>query len=232
MAKIPKIPDIPEQERSPVVVQLLEVMHYQMEMIQNLKDEIAVLKGNKPKPKIKPSGMEKGDKKGKDKKESDGKRPGSAKRSKTKELKIHKTILIPPKDIPEGSTFKGYKEFVTQGIIIQPNNTLYLLERWKMPEGNYVEGELPPYVNGHFDPSLISYIQYQYFQCHVTQPLVLEQLQELEIDISSGQINRILIEGNDDFHAEKDDILTTGLNLSSTSKRCNHCDIRMLPFVA
>jgi hypothetical protein len=215
MAKIPKIPDIPEQERSPVVVQLLEVMHYQMEMIQNLKDEIAVLKGNKPKPKIKPSGMEKGDKKGKDKKESDGKRPGSAKRSKTKELKIHKTILIPPKDIPEGSTFKGYKEFVTQGIIIQPNNTLYLLERWKMPEGNYVEGELPPYVNGHFDPSLISYIQYQYFQCHVTQPLVLEQLQELEIDISSGQINRILIEGNDDFHAEKDDILTTGLNISS-----------------
>ncbi len=82
MAKTPKIPDIPEHERTPLVAQLLEVIHYQTEMMQSLRDEIAVLKGDKPKPKIKPSGMEK----------------------------------------------------------------------------------------GHFDPSLISYIQYQYFQCLVTQP--------------------------------------------------------------
>jgi len=55
----------------------------------------------------------------------------------------------------------------------------------------------------------------QYFQCHMTQPLLLEELQELDIEISSGQINRILIEGHDDFNAEKDNILKTGLNISS-----------------
>jgi len=184
-------------------------------MIQSLRDEVAVLKGDKPKPKIKPSGMEKGDKKDSDKKPSDGKRPGSEKRKKTKELKIHKTIPIPPKDIPKGSILKGYKEFVTQGIIIQPHNILYLLERWQTPDGSYVEGKLPPYVQGHFDPSLISYIQYQYYQCVVTQPLLLEQLREFGIDISSGQISRILIEGQDNFHEEKDEILSTGLQISS-----------------
>ncbi len=215
MVKIPKIPDIPEKERTPFVVQLLEIVHYQSEIIQSLKDEIAVLKGNKPKPKIKPSGMEKGDKKDDDKKNSGGKRAGSAKRSKTKELKIHNTITVHPKIIPKGSVFKGYNEYVTQGITIQPNNTLYLIERWETPDGSYVEGELPLHVNGHFDSSLTSYIQYQYFQCHVTQPLLLEQLQEFEIDISSGQISRILIEGNDDFHTEKDEILSTGLKISS-----------------
>lgn len=211
-----KIPDIPEHERTPLIAQLLEIIHYQTEMIQGLRDEIAVLKGDKPKPKIKPSGMEKGDKKDSDNKNpSDDKRPGSEKRKKTEKLKIDETLHIPPKDIPEGSVFKGYKEFVTQGIIIQPHNILYLLERWETPNGSYVEGELPPYVKGHFDPSLINYIQYQYFQCLVTQPLLLEQLREFEIDISSGQISRILIEGQDDFHDEKDEILRTGLQISS-----------------
>lgn len=63
MLKKPHIPDIPEQERTPVVAQLLEIIHYQMEIIQGMRDEIAVLKGDKPKPMIKPSGMEDGDKK-------------------------------------------------------------------------------------------------------------------------------------------------------------------------
>jgi len=213
MPKAPKITDIPEKERTPLVVHLLEVLRYQSELIQRLRDEIAILKGDKPKPNIKPSGMEKGEKKNKD--SSDGKRPGSSKRSKTKELEIHEVFPISPENIPEGSLFKGYKEFVVQGIIIEPHNILYRLERWERPDGSYIEGQLPPYVQGHFDPSLISYIQYQYFQCHVTQPLLLEQLREFGIDISSGQISRILIEGHANFHAEKDEILSTGLEISN-----------------
>ena len=212
MSKIPKIPDIPEEERTPLVVHLLEVVRYQSELIQRLRDEIAILKGDKPRPKIKPSGMEKGEKKNTD--SSDSKRPGSSKRSKTKELEIHEVIPISPEHIPEGSTFKGYKECVVQGIIIQPHNILYRLQRWKRPDGSYIEGQLPPHVQGHFDPSLISYIQYQYFQCHVTQPLLLEQLHEFGIDISSGQISRILIEGHANFHREKDGLLQTGLEIS------------------
>jgi len=212
MPKAPKLPDIPEEERTPLVVHLLEVLRYQSELIQRLKDEIAILKGDKPGPKIKPSGMEKGEKKNND--SSDRKRPGSSKRSKTKELEIHETIPRSPEHIPEGSLFKGYREFAVQGIIIKPHNILYHLQRWKRPDGSYIEGELPAYVQGHFDPSLISYIQYQYFQCHVTQPLLLEQLREFGIDISSGQISRILIEGHANFHREKDELLSTGLEIS------------------
>ena len=58
---IPKLPKIDESEHSPLVVQLLELIQYQSEQIQTLRDEIAILKGNKPKPKIKPSGMETGE---------------------------------------------------------------------------------------------------------------------------------------------------------------------------
>jgi len=60
----------------------------------------------------------------------------------------------------------------------------------------------------------MSYILYQYHHCHVTQPLLLEQLWEWGVDISSGQLNRILTEDNDLFHKEKDAILSEGLKVS------------------
>jgi hypothetical protein len=54
----------------------------------------------------------------------------------------------------------------------------------------------------------------QHYHCHVTQPLLLEELRDLGVDISTGQISRILTENNDAFHTEKDDILPAGLEVS------------------
>jgi hypothetical protein len=218
--KIPKLPEIPKDQITPVVVELLEVVRYQSEAIQILKNEIAVLKSDTKPPKIKPSKLDKtaggkGGTGGKEGKDDKGKRPGSDKVSKTANLKIHETVPCKPTNIPEGSIFKGYKDFVVQGIVICPHNVLYRMERWQTPDGSYVQGMLPDSINGHFAPGLISYIQYQYHQCHVTQPLLLEQLREFGVDISSGQVNRILVDGNCYFHEEKDEILNVGLAISS-----------------
>jgi len=116
------VPRIPEQERTPVVSELLEMIHRMQEEIQELKDEIARLKGQKPKPKIKPSNLEKpgGQKPGRRK--PGDKRPGSQKRSKTQELEIHEITVIGPEAVPEGSRFKGYQDYVVQDIILVPYN--------------------------------------------------------------------------------------------------------------
>jgi len=218
--KIPKIPEIKSDEYTPIVVELLDVLRYQAEMIQVLRNEIAILKGDKKPPKIKPSNLDKGNGKNKGKNQNgdnnnDGKRPGSTKKNKVEKLEIHKTVVCSAQNIPNGSIFKGYKEFTVQGIVISPNNVLYQIERWQAPDGTYVQGKLPEFVKGHFDSTLISFIQYQYHQCHVTQPLLFEQLMELGIDISSGQLNQIIVEGKNDFNEEKDEILKTGLEISS-----------------
>jgi len=214
-----KIPKIPEKENTPIISQLLEIIEQQSvtilqlkELIQQLKDEIARLKGQKPKPKIQPSKLEIKHK-GK-KKSSSGKRPGSKKRSKTADLIIHKEISIPPQSIPQGSIFKEYQPYTVQGIKIEPYNIRYLLERWQTPDGNYIVGQLPPEVQGHFSPDLKRFILYQHHHCQITQPLLLEQLWEWKVDISSGQLNRILTEDKDLFHKEKDDILLMGLKVS------------------
>ena len=67
----------------------------------------------------------------------------------------------------------------------------------------------------HFVPELRRYIIHQYHGLLVTEPLILEGLRDLGIDISSGQIHAILTENKDDFHAEKDAILKTGLSCST-----------------
>jgi len=212
---------ITEEEKSPLVEQLLSVIEHQgiivqkqAEQIQQLKDEIARLKSQPPRPNIKPSSLEK--KNPRKTRSSRKKRPGSEKRSKTAELKIHKTKPIEPEKIPAGSDFRCYKDFVVQDIIICSCNTRFRLKVYETPDGGYVAGKLPAYLNGkHFGPTLIRFILYQYYQCHVTQPLLLEQLDEFDIDISAGQLNNLLIEEKDRFHREKDRILAVGLEVSS-----------------
>ena len=115
-----------------------------------LKDEIAVLKGEKACPKFKPSGMErKAGREGKkpddaDEEKAAGKRAGSEKRNKTAELTIHREVKCPPKEkIPEGSRFKGYEPYVVQELEIEARNTRFLVACWRTPEGGLIRGELP-----------------------------------------------------------------------------------------
>ena len=123
MMSIPKIPCISEEERTPVVVVLLEIIALLKEQLQALKDEIARLKGHKPKPNIQPSRLEK-DSQSKEK-NGTGNRPGSAKRSKTGELEIHETRVLKAENVPVGSTFKGYEDYTVQGLVFRSHNTRY-----------------------------------------------------------------------------------------------------------
>ena len=214
MASIPKVPSIPEEERTPLVTTLLEIIQLQQEQIQALRDEVAQLKGNKPKPDIKPSRLEDSES---PQDPNPGQRPGSSKRSKTGEIQIHETKVLKADHVPEGSTFKGYQDYTVQGLEFKSHNILYRRERWQTPQGEFLVAPLPQEVEvlgGHFDRSLISFVLYQYYQAHVTQPLILEELREIGVDISAGQVNRIITEGHDRFHKEKDDILRAGLEVS------------------
>ncbi len=206
---------IPEEEKTPLVTELLHAVQALREDVQRLRDEIARLKQHKGKPKIPPSRLEQDPKEKRKKNKKGGKRPGSKKRSKTKDLPIHETIPVPPKDIPPGSTHVGHNDWIVQGIKIELHNVCYQLEFWITPEGKLIKGELPDSVNGHFDATLRSFILQQYNHGHVTQPLIWEELVDFGVDISSGQVSRILTEQNDGFHLEKAGILCAGLDVSN-----------------
>ena len=86
------LPDIPDSECTPLVRQLLEIIYLQQErilqleeIVKQLKEEIARLKGLKARPQIAPSTLETPPRPPRD---PNAKRPGSAKRSKTAKLTI------------------------------------------------------------------------------------------------------------------------------------------------
>ena len=237
MADHDQLPNIADSQRTPVVEQLLEQVEQlleenrrQAEQIQQLRDEIAVLKGQKAKPTFKPSGMHAetepgGDADGASDTDDGGdegakrqprKRAGSSKRRKTQHVTIHETLKVAPTaPVPAGSRFKGYRDFIVQDLRIEPHNTRYRLEVWQTPDGERLLGELPERLNGgHFGAELRRYVLYQHHHCHVTQPLLHEQLREWGIDISAGQIDALLSGANDAFLAEKDQLLVTGLEVS------------------
>lgn len=180
-----------------------------------------MLKGEKGKPKFKPSGINtQTDPAGEAPtgKEPDGppKRPGSAKRHKTAKLTVHETIPVAPKQpVSAGSRFKGYRDFVVQDLRITTHNTRYRLDVWKTPAGERLVGSLPSHLDGrHFGPELRRFVLYQHHQCQVTQPLLHEQLREWGIDISVGQIDALRSGHHEAFLAEKDQLLTSALAVS------------------
>ena len=209
----PELPEINEKDRTPLIDVLLELLAWQQKQIDKLEEEILKLKGETTKPKIEPSKMDKGKPSGDDASSSNRKK--GPKRSKNEHLKIDETQVIQPDKIPEGSRFKGYQERIIQDIIFKTHTTCYRLAEYVTPEGQTISGQLPDGIQGSgFGKNLVAFILYQYHHQHVTQPLLLEQIRDLGIDISSGKLSDFITEDLEDFHAEKDDILKVGLSVS------------------
>jgi len=213
---IPKLPKNFEDGYTPrekdllgQIDELVNIVVAQKEEIQILKDEIASLKGQKPKPKIPPSKLEGPKSNGRNKPKTP--RGKHSRQKKTDKLKIHNRQRIKPKSIPKGAIYKGYKKFTVQDILLRSHNTVYELERWQLPDGTYITGDLPQEIQGHFGPQLIVYILHQYHGCRVPEPLLLVQLREIGVKISSGQLNNILSLDKDSFHQEKDELLLAGI---------------------
>jgi hypothetical protein len=155
------MPDIPETERTPLVEQLLQIIHHQQERIHQLEDqvrlqqeriaqlqqrvhqledEIARLKGLKTRPRIAPSTLETPPRPPRD---PNAQRPGSAKRSKTVALTITEETVVPLPYIPQGAVFKVYEDFVVQDLTIGPRVILYHRERWMTADGQSLVAEVP-----------------------------------------------------------------------------------------
>lgn len=229
--------EIPPEEQTPLVEALLRVIDQQQATIaqlqatvqqqqvriEQLEEEIQRLRGMPDKPKRKPGPSPLNDPSGppstsNEKKKPntpDGKRPGSAKRSKTQDLKIHKTDSRLLDGLPADTRFLGYRNFIVQDLQVEPYNTCYRRGRYQLPDGTILTAPLPQGVNSHFGPMLRQYALYQHFHNHVTQPLLHEELRELGVDISAGQINRLLTEGYEEFHQEKESLLPAAREVST-----------------
>ena len=212
------LPEMSPAERTPLVQALLDIigqqheqLRRQAERIERLEDKIRQRKGGPRRPRLKPSPLEQvspGEL------ASETKRRGKPKRKKTQALRIDRTQRLAAEDVPAGSRFKGCRRHVVQELEIRVVNTCYLLEQWQTPTGGYVVAALPTALRGrHYGPPLVSFVLHQYHHNQVTQPLLLEQRRELGVELSAGQLNRLLTEDLEGFHQEKAELKAAGLSV-------------------
>jgi hypothetical protein len=180
----------------------------QAERIAQLEEEVRGLKKLKGRPKLQASRLEKGF----EPVVKEGKRAGSAKRSKKADFEAPEERIMEPADLPAGSEFKGYRDYDVQELVLKRVNIRFKLAEYLTPSGQRVVGEVPPeYRGGHYGPELRRYVLAQHYQCRVTQPVLHEHLQDLGLDISAGQVNRILTEQPGQFETEQQAVLRVGL---------------------
>ncbi len=201
----PDIDGLPPAELRQLLLKLLENNAELKRQNAELREEIARLKGLKGRPSIKPSGMENGTS------PKPGER-GARRRRRGKvvpRVKVEEQIL--KAEVPEGSRFKGYEDFVVQDLELRARVIRYRRERWVSPDGQTVIAPLPPDVRGHFGPALRRFVLMQYHQGQVSVPRLMALLQAMGLAISKRQVMRLLIAGQDEFLAEARDVLRVGL---------------------
>ncbi len=159
-----------------------------------LRDENARLKGLKGRPKFKPSGME--TKPGAA--TTTAKRGGKGKRRSDGSSKDNRRVLAVSEEqrlrvqVPPGSRFRGFEDFVVQDLRLESRVIRYRRERWLTPEGQTVTAPLPPGLCGHFGPELVRFIILQHIQGQVTTERLTVLLNEIGIVISKRQVIRLL----------------------------------------
>ncbi len=206
---------------------------------QELRDENNRLKGEQGKPKIE-SNKKKPKQYSSEKERKKAKR--RKKRSKKDRIKTHDRQIchVDKSLLPRDAQFKGYDRVVVQDIKFEAHNTLFLKEKYYSPSLNksYL-APLPPGYEGEFGPGLKSLSLKLYFDTNVTQPRILDLLDDADITISAGQLSNFLIKNHDGFHKEKDALYEAGLksspwhHIDDTSTRVNgqnqYCQILCNP---
>jgi Transposase IS66 family len=196
-------------ELQQLVLKLLSENAEQKRAIAELREEIARLKGLTGRPDIKPSGMEQGTTPKPRDKRADHRGRGKV----TPRVSIEEKFLAA--EVPPGSRFKGYEDFVVQDVVLRVRAIRYRRERWVTPDGRTVIALLPPGVTSHFGPELRRFVLAQYHQGQVTVPRLVEQLRMIGVAISKRQVMRLLIAGQDEFLVEAREVLRAGLQSAS-----------------
>ena len=171
-----------------------------------LREEIARLKGLKGRPKIKPSGMAEGA----DPKPGGGKRQRRGRGGKLSRLTIDEERVVKA-EVPAGSRFKGYQDYVVQDLMLRPHVVRYRRERWLTPAGETIVAPLPAGIAGHFGPELRRFVLAQYHRGQVTVPRLVGLLRDIGVDISKRQVVRLLNRDKEAFLLEARGVLRAGL---------------------
>ena len=185
---------------------------------QQLKDEINRLKGEHGNPTFTGTSGKKTDiSSEKERKQRHSARSAptdSPRPTKRETIRIDRTetCLVNRDDLPSDAVFKGYENIMIQELRIIPDNVEYRREVFYSPsEHKTYRGALPTGIQGEFGPGIRALIVTMKYVCNMSQPKILEFLQNFQIEVSAAYISSVLTRNQSPFHDEKDALYQAGL---------------------
>ena len=197
--------------------------------IQRLRDENNHLKGEQGKPNIK------GNKTGRapqlDHSSEQERHKGRRRHKSSKKTDVHidreEVLKVDRARLPADAEYKGCEAVVVQDLQLHPNNVRFYKEKyyWASRHKTYL-AELPPGYEGQFGPGIKSLIVTLYFGVGTSEPKIREFLENMGVQISSGEVSDLLIKEQDGFHAESAAVYEAGLR-SSPWQQTDHTETRV-----
>lgn len=208
------------EDAQKAVVLLLNIVEEIKQEVEELKkenqkqrDEINRLKGEQGKPDIKASKKPKGNYSS-EKERKRGQKPiKPKKRRKHSEVTINDTKIIQLErdTLPADAKFKGYEEVLIQDVRLETNNILYKRERYYSAEKrqSYI-APLPAGYEGQFGPTIRALIVSLYYQQGMSEPKIIEFMEEIGVNISKGKVSELLTYGAEEWEEEVDELIKKG----------------------
>ena len=206
------------------------------EQVQELRDEVNRLKGEQGKPPIKPGKQGGGSDHSSEKERSRPKKRRRRRKAKQVQIDREEKLQVERSQLPKDAEFKGYEPVIIQDLVIKTDNVRFLKEKWYSPslQETYLAA-LPAGYQGEFGPGLRSLVVTLYYAAEMTEPKIIEFLENMGLLISAGQVSNLLIKNQDNWHAEKEAVSLAGLqstiwqHVDDTATRVNgenqHCHI-------
>ena len=168
---------------------------------QQLRDEINRLKGEQGKPDSKgntpPPDYSSERERRKPAQWVKGRRNERLRIDREARLSVDRAIL------PTDAVFKGYQDVIVQELVVHAETIRYRRERYYLPaEHRVVVAPLPPGHDGQFGPGLRSFVLALGNGAQVSGAGIHQLHRDVGLQISTGQVARLLVDGQDRWHAE------------------------------
>jgi hypothetical protein len=186
--------------------------------VQDLRDEVNLLKGEKGKPKFKSKAPPSDHSSEDERKPTDNPDKGKKPKGKKHKITVTRQSVCPvdKSQLPKDAIFKGYRSVIIQDIIISADNIEFRKEVYYSPTlGKNFTGQLPVGYSGDYGPNIKALILSLHNASNMTESAIVEFLTTHGVLISSASVARIIVNGYAQFKDEKAAIIEAGLSATT-----------------
>lgn len=205
------------------------------ETVQQLRDEVARLKGEQGKPTIRPQPAAR-DHSSTQERPADPRTPAPRAEQRPVVVDREEVRRMDRGTLPPDAQFKGLEPFVVQEVVLRTDTVRYLREKWYAPStGRTYLADLPAGISDHFGPQVKALALMLAQVSGVSEPQILTLVGSVGLRVSAGTLSEWLTADLAALHAEAEAVYAAGLasspwqQIDDTSTRVNginhHCQV-------